>query len=74
MASVKKMGEREDPLKKKKVREGKYLADFQYIENGYTIIEDVKSIATMTPLYKWKKKMLLSQYQDKDNWVFREYI
>ena len=37
---------------------GKYVADFSYIKNGVKIIEDVKSKATMTPVYRMKKKIL----------------
>ena len=38
---------------------GAYLADFKYfsVELGKEIIEDVKSPATATPLYKLKKKI-----------------
>ncbi len=37
---------------------GKYVADFSYIRNGVRIIEDVKSKATVTPVYRLKKKIL----------------
>ncbi len=37
---------------------GKYVADFSYLQNGVRIIEDVKSKATMTPVYRMKKKIL----------------
>ena len=40
-------------------REASYIADFTYEENGETIVEDVKSPITKTPLYKLKKKLLL---------------
>jgi hypothetical protein len=36
----------------------KYIADFQYVENGLVIVEDVKSTATATPVYKLKKKLM----------------
>ena len=40
---------------------GKYVGDFRYInEQGITIIEDVKSKATKTPVYNLKKKILLT--------------
>ena len=36
----------------------KYIADFQYMENGKTIIEDVKASASFkTDVYKIKRKM-----------------
>ncbi len=36
----------------------KMLPDFRYIEEGKIVIEDVKSIATITDVYKLKKKLL----------------
>ena len=44
---------------------GKYIADFVYIDNetGKRIVEDVKGrTATMTPLYRWKKRHMRAQY------------
>lgn len=38
-----------------------YVADFQYIEDGLTIVEDVKGF--LTAEYKLKKKLFLSIYQ-----------
>ncbi len=35
-----------------------YIADFVYRENGATVVEDVKSKATATPLYKLKKRLM----------------
>ncbi len=37
---------------------GKYIGDFSYTEGGKSIIEDVKSKPTMTPVYRLKKKIL----------------
>ena len=37
---------------------GTYVADFQYLVNGRSVIEDVKSSATKTPVYKLKKKII----------------
>lgn len=37
---------------------GNYIGDFAYIENGKKVIEDVKSKATMTAVYRLKKKIL----------------
>ena len=36
-----------------------YKADFVYRANGKTVVEDVKSPATMTQQYKIKKKLML---------------
>jgi len=36
---------------------GEYRADFEYVRHGEHIIEDVKSPATRTALYKLKKKI-----------------
>lgn len=35
-----------------------YIADFVYSENGITVVEDVKSKATATPLYRLKKRLM----------------
>ena len=40
------------------VKIGHYIADFQYDMAGKQVIEDVKSKATRTPIYKLKKKIL----------------
>lgn len=37
---------------------GYYLGDFRYVLDGETILEDVKSKATITPTYRLKKKIL----------------
>mgnify|MGYP003136162023 CR=1 FL=1 len=37
---------------------GHYIGDFAYVENGNKVIEDVKSKATVTPVYRLKKKIL----------------
>jgi len=38
------------------VKIGFYKADFRYIENGETVVEDVKGIKT--PVYNLKKRMM----------------
>lgn len=40
----------------------KMLPDFRYMENGEIVIEDVKSKATITTVYRLKKKMLKLWY------------
>lgn len=40
------------------VQIGKYIADFQYWDGEQTVIEDVKSPATRTAVYKLKKKIV----------------
>lgn len=35
-----------------------YVADFCYVENGVEIVEDVKSVATMTPVFRLKAKLM----------------
>lgn len=43
----------------------KYIADFVYIRNWETIVEDVKSVITaQSPTYILKKKMLLKSNPD----------
>lgn len=50
-------------IKKSKYgREIKYIADFVYLENGKTIVEDVKSKATVTPVYRLKKRLMQELY------------
>lgn len=39
---------------------GYYEADFTYLENGKTVIEDAKGMPT--PLYRWKKKHIRAEY------------
>ena len=59
-------------LNGKTVREISYLADFEYIEDGKIIVEDVKSKFTAKDkVYTIKKKMLLYKYK---NIEFREII
>lgn len=49
--------------KSKYGREVAYLSDFDYYnENGEYVVEDCKSIATKTPLYKLKKRLLAERY------------
>lgn len=46
------------PLMVNGVKIGHYVGDFSYFHNGKEVLEDVKSIATRTPVYKIKKKIL----------------
>ena len=39
-------------------REIAYVADFVYDKNGETVVEDTKSEATKTPLYRLKKRLM----------------
>ena len=39
------------------------------VESGKIIVEDVKSVATKTPVYLLKKRLFLQKYTD---FVFRE--
>lgn len=46
-------------------RARKYRADFRYIEDGQTVVEDVKSPATRKiSLYRLKRHLFLSLYGD----------
>lgn len=50
-------------LKVNEVIIGKYICDFEYLEKGKTITEDVKSAVTKKlPLYRWKKKHFQAQF------------
>ena len=39
-----------------------YTADFVYKEKGKTVVEDVKSEATKTAVYKIKRKLMLERH------------
>ena len=39
-------------------RAANYVADFTYLQNGEMVIEDAKSPATKTEVYKLKKKLV----------------
>ena len=54
----------QDTFKKngKTYRKIEYIADFQYIENGKTIVEDVKGI--QTDVFKLKHKIFEKVYPD----------
>lgn len=43
-------------------REIAYVADFVYDKNGETVVEDTKSEATKTPLYRLKKRLMAERY------------
>ena len=43
-------------------REIAYVADFTYYKGNELIVEDTKSKATMTPVYKLKKRLLAERY------------
>ena len=43
-------------------REIAYVADFSYREDGKVVIEDTKSEATKTPLYRLKKRLVAEKY------------
>ncbi len=46
------------------IRPAKYIADFVYVENGKTIVEDVKGVRTQ--VYTLKKKLMFEKY---DIWI-----
>ena len=42
---------------------GKYVADFEYMEGGTKVVEDVKSPATAkNALFRWKRKHFEAEY------------
>lgn len=47
--------------KSKYGREIVYVADFVYYEDGKMVVEDTKSPATKTPVYRLKKRLLAEQ-------------
>ena len=46
------------PLMVNGIKIGHYVGDFEYIHLGNKVLEDVKSVATRTAVYKIKKKIL----------------
>lgn len=42
---------------------GRYVADFEYVENGETVTEDVKGVST--DLFKWKRRHFEAEYSRK---------
>lgn len=53
--------------KGKQYREIEYVADFEYVENGVTVVVDVKGFRTA--VYMIKKKLFLYKYGDKVRFV-----
>ena len=51
----------------KQYREIEYVADFEYIENGETVVVDVKGFRT--PVYMIKRKLFLYRYGDKVKFI-----
>lgn len=51
-----------------KERKIEYVADFQYVKGGHTVVEDYKGMRTQ--VYKLKRKLFLKRYGDKI--VFKE--
>lgn len=51
----------------KQYREMEYVADFEYIENGETVVVDVKGFRTA--IYMIKKKLFLYKYGDKVKFI-----
>lgn len=39
-----------------------YIADFTYLEGEKLVVEDTKSEATKTPLYRLKKRLVAEKY------------
>jgi hypothetical protein len=49
-----------------KHRSIRYIADFEYIQDGKYIVEDVKGgSATQTAVFRIKRKMFLARYRDR---------
>ena len=53
------------PVKYPSGRTAKYCADFSYFEGTRHVVEDVKSPATATPLYKLKRALVEHIYHTK---------
>lgn len=51
----------------KQYREMEYVADFEYVENGVTVVVDVKGFRTA--VYMIKRKLFLYKYGDKVKFI-----
>lgn len=51
----------------KQYREIEYVADFEYVENGVTVVVDVKGFKTA--VYMIKRKLFLYKYGDKVKFI-----
>lgn len=51
----------------KQYREMEYVADFEYVEDGITVVVDVKGFRTA--VYMIKRKLFLYRYEDKVKFV-----
>lgn len=51
----------------KQCREIEYVADFEYVENGVTVVVDVKGFKTA--VYMIKRKLFLYKYGDKVKFI-----
>jgi len=55
------------------VKIGTYSPDFQYQVDGELVVEDVKGRATLTTLYRWKKKHMLAEHGIEVREVYYNY-
>ncbi|RKY09323.1 MAG: hypothetical protein DRP56_02810 [Planctomycetota bacterium] len=61
-----------DPATGRRMVARKYIADFQYLENGIMVVEDVKSISTAKDsTYRLKRQLFIEQYGDKYKFIER---
>lgn len=49
----------------------RFTPDFQYQENGRTVIEDVKSKPTQTRDFKLRLRLWILNHPEEDQWDFR---
>jgi hypothetical protein len=50
------------PLRVNGVTVADYVADFTYQRQAQRVVEDVKSVATRTPVYRLKRKLMAALY------------
>jgi len=55
------------------VKIGTYSPDFQYQVDGELVVEDVKGRATLTTLYRWKKKHMLAEHGIEVREIYYNY-
>ena len=55
------------------VKVGTYTPDFQYKVDGELVVEDVKGRATLTTLYRWKKRHMMAEHGIEVREVYYNY-
>ena len=72
--SIPRLGKRQNKYGARKVEiDGTYSPDFQYQVDGELVVEDVKGRATLTTLYRWKKRHMMAEHGIEVREVYYNY-